>query len=189
MEPPGHCGGTFKILMGGVSMMKKYSAVLSFRVAAFLFLTMFGISACAPYMESAKGGKKAKPKVSQNTFLSCSMSGTRKSCVSVSPTPAKPEKGKILIAGSGFKPKQELGIRVMMGGVLSDISFLVKPRPIVNEYGAFASTWGLRGREFKRGLLQAGTVYTVTIVDEDGNTLATAPFVIDKAKKKKKKMK
>jgi hypothetical protein len=65
----------------------------------------------------------------------------------------------------------------------------VKPRPIVNEYGAFASTWGLRGREFKRGLLKAGTVYTITIVDEDGNTLATAPLVFDKAKKKKKKKK
>jgi len=76
---------------------------------------------------------------------------------------------------------------VMMGGVLSDISFLVKPRPIANEFGAFASTWKLRGREFKRGLLKAGTAYTVTIVDEDGNTLATAPLVIDKAKKKKKK--
>jgi hypothetical protein len=77
----------------------------------------------------------------------------------------------------------------MMGGVLSDISFLVKPRPIANEYGAFASTWKLRGREFKRGLLKAGTVYTITIVDEDGNTLATAPLVIDKGKKKKKKKK
>jgi len=115
------------------------------------------------------------------------MSGTRKSCVAVSPTPAKPEKGKILIAGSGFKPKQELGIRIMMGGVLSDISFTVKPRPIVNEYGAFASTWGLRGREFKRGLLKAGTAYTITVVDEDGNTLGTAPLVFEKAKKKKKK--
>ena len=171
--------------------MKKHSAVLSFRVAAFFFLTMFGISACAPYMESAmesaKDGKKAKPKMSQNTSLSCSMSGARKSCVAVSPTPAKPKKGKILIAGSGFKPKQELGIRIMMGGVLSDISFLVKPRPIVNEYGAFASTWGLRGREFKRGLLKAGTAYTITVVDEDGNTLGTAPLVFEKAKKKKKK--
>ncbi len=109
--------------------------------------------------------------------------------VSVSPAPVKPKKGKILISGSGYKPKQELGIRVMMGGVLSDISFLVKPRPIVNEYGAFASTWGLRGREFKRGLLKAGTAYSITIVDADGNTLATAPLVFDKAKKKKKKKK
>ncbi len=109
--------------------------------------------------------------------------------VTVSPALVKPKKGKILIAGSGFKPKQELGIRVMMGGVLSDISFLVKPRPIANKFGAFASTWKLRGREFKRGLLKAGSVLSVTIVDEDGNTLATAPLVIDKGKKKKKKKK
>ena len=107
--------------------------------------------------------------------------------VTIAPAPVKPKKGSILIAGSGFKPKQELGIRVMMGGVLSDISFLVKPRPVANEFGAFASNWKLRGREFKRGLLKAGTAYTVYIVDEDGNTLATAPLVIDKGKKKKKK--
>ena len=109
--------------------------------------------------------------------------------VTVSPAPVKPKKGNILISGSGYKPKQELGIRVMMGGVLSDLSYLVKPRPIANEFGAFASTWGLRGREFKRGLLKAGTAYVITIVDEDGNTLATAPLVFDKAKKKKKKKK
>jgi len=167
-------------------MVKKHSAVLSFRVTAFIFLTMFGISACAPTMESAKeGGKKARPKVARNAFFSCSMSGSRTSCVAVSPTPVKPKKGKLLIAGSGFKPKQKLGIRLMMGGVMSDISFMVKPRPVANKYGAFASTWKLKGRYFK--LLKPGMAYTVYLVDEDGNTLGTAPLVIDKAKKKKKK--
>ncbi len=150
--------------------MKKLSAVLGMTVAAVFFMTLLGGgSFLSPFGEVAIA--EAGPNVI------------------VSPAPVKPKKGKILIAGSGYKPKQELGIRVMMGGVLSDISFLVKPRPIANEYGAFASTWGLRGREFKRGLLKAGTVYTITIVDEDGNTLATAPLVFDKGKKKKKKKK
>ncbi len=149
-------------------MKKKFGAVLGVSIAAVFFMTLLG------------GGSF----LSQIGEVAIAEAGPN---VTISPAPVKPKKGKILIAGSGYKPKQELGIRVMMGGVLSDISFLVKPRPIANKFGAFASTWKLRGREFKRGLLKAGTVYTVTIVDEDGNTLATAPLVIDKAKKKKKK--
>ena len=150
--------------------MKKFNAVLGIAVAAVFVLTLLGGgSFVSPF------GKVAIAEAGPN--------------VSVSPAPVKPKKGKILIAGSGFKPKQELGIRVMMGGVLSDISFLVKPRPKTNAYGAFASTWKLKGREFKRGLLKAGTAYTVTIVNEDGNTVASAPLVIDKGKKKKKKKK
>jgi hypothetical protein len=105
--------------------------------------------------------------------------------VAPAPVPYK-RKTKVWISGSGFKPKQELGIRVMMGGVLSDISFLVKPRPIANEFGAFSSVWSLN-REIRRKLVKANTAYTITIVDEDGNTVGTAPLVFDKAKKKKKK--
>ena len=83
---------------------------------------------------------------------------------------------------------KELGIRVMMGGVLSDISFLVKPQPIANEFGAFASVWSLN-REIRRKLLKSGTAYTLTIVDENGDTLATAPLMMGKAAKKGKKSK
>ena len=150
--------------------MKKLNAVLGITVAAVFFLTLLG------------GGSFLSP-IGEVAIAEAGPN------VSVSPAPVKPKKGKILISGSGYKPKQELGIRVMMGGVLSDISFLVKPRPIANEYGAFGSTWKLKGREFKRGLLKAGTAYSITIVDGDGNTLATAPLVFDKAKKKKKKKK
>ena len=148
-------------------MKKKCKAVVVVSIAVVFFMTLLG------------GGSFLSP-IGE---LAIAEAGPN---VTVSPVPVKPKKGKILISGSGFKPKQELGIQVMMGGVLSDISFLVKPRPIANEHGAFASTWGLRGREFKRGLLKAGTAYVITIVDEGGNTLATAPLVFDKAKKKKK---
>ena len=151
-------------------MKKKCKAVVVVSIAVVFFMTLLG------------GGSFLSP-IGE---LAIAEAGPN---VTVSPVPVKPKKGKILISGSGFKPKQELGIQVMMGGVLSDISFLVKPRPIANEHGAFASTWGLRGREFKRGLLKAGTAYVITIVDEGGNTLATAPLVFDKAKKKKKKKK
>ncbi len=151
-------------------MKKKFRAVLGVSIAVVFFMTLLG------------GGSFLSP-IGEVAIAEAGPN------VSISPAPVKPKKGAILIAGAGYKPKQELGIRVMMGGVLSDISFLVKPRPIANKFGAFASTWKLRGREFKRGLLKAGTVYTVSIVDEDGNTLATAPLVIDKGKKKKKKKK
>jgi len=105
--------------------------------------------------------------------------------VSPSPTPYK-RKTNVTIAGSGFEPNQEIGIRIMMGGVLSDISFLIKPRPVPNEFGAFASTWKLN-REIRRKLLKAATAYTLSVVDAEGNTIAHAPMVMDKAKKKKKK--
>ena len=171
-------------------MKKRLSAVLGIKVATLFFLTLFLMSACAP---TAVRPTKAKPKAKlalNNAFFSCSMTGSSKSCFAISPTPVKVKKKgmAILMAGSGFKPKQKLGIRLMMGGVLSDISFLVKPRPVANEFGAFASTWKLR-REFKRKLLKPGTAYTVTLVDEDGNTLGTAPLVFEKAKKKAKKKK
>jgi len=107
--------------------------------------------------------------------------------VSPSPTPYK-RKTNVTIAGSGFEPNQEIGIRIMMGGVLSDISFLIKPRPVPNEFGAFASTWKLN-REIRRKLLKAATAYTLSVVDAEGNTIAHAPMVMDKAKKKKKKKK
>ncbi len=162
---------------------------LNFGIVMFFSLALLGLSACAPAVatKADKGSAKAKKKVAAQNAFSCSMSGMQTTCVAVSPTPVKPKKGNLLIAGSGFKPNQELGIRVMMGGVLSDISYMVKPRPVANKYGAFASTWKLKGRYFK--LLKAGTTYTLSVVDMDGNTLGTAPLVIDKGKKKKKKKK
>ncbi len=150
-------------------MSKKHSAALSIAFTAVFFLTLLGGGSYSiPFGEVAIA--EAGPNVT------------------VAPAPVPYKKGKVYISGSGFKPKQELGIRVMMGGVLSDITFLVKPRPIANEFGAFSSVWSLN-REIRRKLLKANTAYTITIVDEDGNTVGTAPLVFDKAKKKKKKKK
>ena len=89
------------------------------------------------------------------------------------------------ISGSGFKPNQEIGLRIMMGGVLSDISYLVKPRPIANSNGAFASVWTLN-REIRRKLLTIGS-HKLTAVDEDGTELATTKITFKKARSKKKK--
>ena len=83
---------------------------------------------------------------------------------------------KVLIAGAGFEPGQELSLYVEMGGVLSDISYLVKPAPVPNERGAFASVWTLE-REIRHKLLEP-TYYTIRVVDEESKTLRTAPFIL-----------
>jgi len=92
----------------------------------------------------------------------------------------------IMLFASGLKPGQEVGVRTMMGGVLSDVSFLAKPAfQKADKNGAVASVWAIRGRTIKR-LMKNGT-YDVELVDADGKTLATAKIEIAvKAKKKKK---
>ena len=72
-----------------------------------------------------------------------------------------------------------------MGGVPSDISFLVKPRPTPNEHGAFAAVWTL-DREIRAKLLEP-TAYTLQAVDENGTVLAHAPLVLQEVKAKEKK--
>lgn len=94
--------------------------------------------------------------------------------------------GPVLLFASGLKPGQEVGVRTMMGGVLSDVSFLAKPSfQKADENGAVASVWGISGRTLKR-LMKNGS-YTVDLVDADGKTLASGKLEIAiKAKKKKK---
>jgi len=83
----------------------------------------------------------------------------------------------ILLFASGLKPGQEVGVRTMMGGVLSDVSFLAKPAfQKADSNGALASVWSIRGRTLKR-LLKNGT-YDMELVDADGNTLATAKLQV-----------
>lgn len=101
----------------------------------------------------------------------------------ISPTPVPNKSGThVTFAGVGFEPNQELGIRLMMGGVTSDIRHQVKPAPKTNAEGAFSADWRMR-REFR--LLKPG-VHTVSVVNEDGDVIAQAPLVIDKKPKKKK---
>jgi len=92
---------------------------------------------------------------------------------------------QVFISGSGFKPKQELGLRIMMGGVLSDVSFLVNPQPVTNENGSFATVWSLN-REIRGKLLKMGAL-DMTVVDENGNELTKGKLNFVAAKKKSKK--
>lgn len=104
----------------------------------------------------------------------------------VSPMPIPYQrKTSVTIAGSGFEPKQEISLQIELGDVPTDISFMVRPRPVANQYGAFSSVWVLDG-EVGRKLLSP-TAYTLRAEDENGNVLAHAPFVFVEPKKDAKK--
>jgi hypothetical protein len=120
-------------------------------------------------------------------FLLSTLSTAMAGDVMFQVSPKKVSKaGAILLFASGLKPGQEVGVRTMMGGVLSDVSFLAKPAfQKADANGAVASVWSIRGRTLKR-LLKNGT-YDVDLVDADGKTLASAKLTVAvKAKKKKK---
>ena len=87
------------------------------------------------------------------------------------------EKGsKILIAGSGFAPNQEIFIAVRSAdGLLTEISGRVKPTVFsANEDGAFATTWDL-GRWARRGIGAEG-IYTLQVVNSDYELAASTPL-------------
>ncbi len=104
----------------------------------------------------------------------------------ISPVPVPYQrKVSVTLSGSGYEPKQELSVKVDLGGVPSDISFMLRPRPVPNEFGAFSSVWLLDGEI--GGKLLDPTAYTVRIEDENGFVLAHAPLVLEAPKKEKKK--
>jgi hypothetical protein len=106
----------------------------------------------------------------------------------VSPLPIPYQrKTAVTIAGSGFEPKQEVSLHIELGGVPSEISFMVKPRPVANEFGAFSTEWIL-DNEIRTKLLSP-TAYTLRAEDENGSVLAHAPVVFVPEKKKEEKAK
>ena len=106
--------------------------------------------------------------------------------LTISPAVVSLKKGaKVTLAASGLKKGQEVGIRLVMGGVVSDIRHQVKPSPVANDFGAFYSEWVMDGEP---NLLDQGAM-SINIVDEDGKVLAHAPVVWLKEAKKKKEEK
>ncbi|MHC4891745.1 MAG: hypothetical protein ACYTEO_20030 [Planctomycetota bacterium] len=95
-------------------------------------------------------------------------------------------KAKITIVGAGFKPGQEVSVLFTTAdGVQADIGYALKPKPVANKIGAWATTWSA-GRYVKRKLVKEGA-YTITVTDSEYNILAYAPVAFYKAKKAKKK--
>jgi hypothetical protein len=105
--------------------------------------------------------------------------------VMVSPSPVPYQrKVKVTISGTGFAPNQELELLIPIGGVLSDISAMVKPKPKTDAKGTFSTVWIL-DNEIRAKLMEP-TSYTLEIANTDGETLAKVPFVLEKVETKKK---
>jgi hypothetical protein len=96
-------------------------------------------------------------------------------------------KVRVTLAGSGYEPKQELSLKIDLGGVPSDISYMLRPRPVPNEFGAFSAEWIIDGEI--GGKLLDPTAYTLRVEDEHGFVLAHAPLVFAEVKKEKKEKK
>ena len=105
--------------------------------------------------------------------------------VTVSPSPVPYQrKVKVTISGSGFAANQELELLLPIGGVPTDISGMVKPKPKSDAKGMFSTVWTLDGEI--RGKLLEPTSYTLEVMNTDGEVLAKTPFVLQKVEKKKK---
>jgi len=130
------------------------------------------ISGCAPMM-TEETPKPAAPAISAGPSVTVSP-----------PVVEYKRKATVLISGSGFQPKQEVGLRIEMGGVITDISYLLRPPATTNEFGAFAGVW-VMDDEIRAKMLTP-TVYTLRAVDSDGKVLASAPLVFCDPKAKKK---
>ncbi len=108
-----------------------------------------------------------------------------KAKVMISPSPVPYQrKVKVTISGSGFAPNQELELLMPIGGVPSDISAMVKPKPKTNAKGEFSTVWILNN-EIRAKLLEP-TTYTLEVSNTDGDVLAKTPFVLKKVEKKMK---
>ena len=104
--------------------------------------------------------------------------------VTISPNPVPfDRKAKVMIAGAGFEPNQEVRLVIVTGRGLAGITYLVKPEPVANEFGAFASEW-TPGRMLRT---LEPTAYTLRITDEEGTVLTQAPLAFEKKAKKEKK--
>jgi len=89
---------------------------------------------------------------------------------------------EVLFSGSGFEPNQELKIYVNMGDTLWSVGYLMKPLPVSNNVGAFASVWKLQ-REISRKVFQPlPMVYTVSVLDSNDILLCTAPLAFEEKK-------
>lgn len=106
--------------------------------------------------------------------------------VTISPSQVEyKRKVKVTISGSGFEPKEELGLLIVMGGAPSDIAGLVKPRPVTNEEGEFSSVWVI-DREIRRELLDPKS-YKIEVTDEEWKPLARTTLVFKKPEKEEGK--
>lgn len=82
---------------------------------------------------------------------------------------------KVTILGAGLEPGQEVLILMSMGGIATDVSYLMEPPAKANQLGAFAGVVDLSGA-WREKLIEAGA-QTLSAVDANVNLLATTPVL------------
>ncbi|MEW6335115.1 MAG: hypothetical protein AB1558_12680 [Thermodesulfobacteriota bacterium] len=111
---------------------------------------------------------------------------SRPSFVIATPVVVLTKGAKVAMYGTGFQPKEELTLVFKnTDGGLSGISAVVKPAPVPNSDGVWASEWDV-GPYLK--VIKAGTT-VISVVDKDWNTMVQAPvlFVAPPKKEEPKK--
>lgn len=93
---------------------------------------------------------------------------------------------KVVMYGTGFKPKEELTLVFKnTDGGLSGINAVVKPEPVPNNDGVWATEWDITAY---LKVIKPGTT-VISVADKDWNTLVQAPvlFVAPPKKEEPKK--
>ena len=93
----------------------------------------------------------------------------------------------ISILGSGFAPQQPVELNIELNGVPVNMTGMLKPEPVANETGAFATTWPMSSRMYRKSVLGKSGLWTITAVDSNGAPLASAPFGVCDTKQAKEK--
>jgi hypothetical protein len=144
-----------------------------------LAIILLGLGIVIPALAQSARSPSTMPK------LSAALGSQGKASLVVSPAVVTGDSKNmpLTILGSGFTPGQEVFILIDMGGVVSDISYLMKPTAKANEFGAFAGDVNF-ARMWKKKLVKEGA-YSISAMGMDGTIIATAPvrFVAPPEKK------
>jgi hypothetical protein len=138
-------------------------------MAAILVAGLVGCATMGPGKGAAEEGVAAGPTV-----------------VVATPMVKMSKKSKVTVMGTGFTPGQEVRLLfTSVDGVKADIGYALKPAPVANKVGAWATTWSC-GRFVSKKLIKEGA-YGITATDTEYNVIGHAPVAFYKEKKEKKK--
>jgi len=131
----------------------------------YIFLVsmfVWAFAGCAGSADNNKGASKASVGES---------AGSLSPIVAATPKVALSKKAVVQFSGKGFKAGQEVTI-LFKGddGVMSDIGYALKPKPVADEKGNWKTTWKC-GRFVKKKLIKEGT-YSFEITDKEYEALA-----------------
>lgn len=109
-------------------------------------------------------------------LVGCASTGKGKSNAKLMidpPTVTMSKKATVNLSGQGFMPGEEVVILfTAVDGVVSDIGFALDPQPVVDESGAWTTTWKC-GRFISKKLIKEGS-YTLKAADAEYNVLTEA---------------